>query len=184
MHSEIIAEIKNGNLKHLDHIYLEVKAPFLSFVKKNFQGVSSQEAEDVYQDSIIDLYKNIQRGSLTEIEISFSAYVTHIGKMKLIKLVEEKQKRKLTNIEDVPDFKAEDIDNVEWARVEKLVGFILGNIDEGCRAILDRYYFKNMSMDEIAKDLGYKNADVVKSKKNRCINRVYDNILKMYNEND
>lgn len=176
MHQEIIQEIKNGNLQYLDQIYLDVKPSFLSFVKKNFQGISHQEAEDVYQDSIIDLYKNIQRGLLIEIEISFSAYVIHIGKMKLIKLVEDKQKKQLTNIDDVPDIKAENIDNIEWHKVEKLVSFIFGNIDEGCKAILERYYFKNMSMEEIAQELGYKNADVVKSKKNRCINRVYENV--------
>ena len=184
MHTEIIEEIRNGNLQYLDQIYLEVKPTFFSFVKKNFQGITTQEAEDVYQDTIIALYKNIQRGVLTEIEISFSAYVIHIGKMKLIKLVEDKQRVRSTNIDDVPDIMYENIGNVEWHKVEKMVSFIFGNIDEGCKAILERYYFKNMSMDEIAKDLGYKNADVVKSKKNRCINRVYENVTKMYKEND
>ncbi len=84
MHQEVIEEIKNGNLKYLDKIYLEVKPAFLPYAKKSFQRITHEEIEDIYQDTIIDLYKNIQRGLLTEIEISFSSYVIHIGKMKLI----------------------------------------------------------------------------------------------------
>ena len=181
MHKGIIEEIKNGNIKYLDKIYLEVKPSFFSFVKSNFPGITSQETEDVFQDSIIDLYKNIQREVLTEIEISFTAYVVHIGKMKLIKLSEQKQKRQTSSIDEIADISVDVPENLDWGKVEQMVEFIFANIDEGCKAILERYYFKKMSMDEIASDLGYKNADVVKSKKNRCINRVYENVNKMYN---
>lgn len=181
MHKELIEEIKNGNLKHLDKIYLEVKPGFFSFVKGNFPSVTSQETEDIFQDSIIDLYKNIQKGTLTEIEISFTAYVVHIGKMKLIKLVDKKQKQQTSNLDEILDVSVDVPDNIEWHKVEQMVEFIFTNMDDGCKAILERYYFKKMSMNEIANELGYKNSDVVKSKKNRCINRVYENVSKMYN---
>ena len=34
-------------------------------------------------------------------------------------------------------------------------------------------------MDEIATELGYKNADTVKSKKNRCISKLSEQVTKM-----
>ncbi len=183
MNQEVIEEIKNGNLKYLDKIYLEVKPAFLSYARKSFQRISTEEVEDIYQDTIIDLYKNIQRGLLTEIEISFSSYVIHIGKMKLIRLSEQKQRNQHTEIEEIASLPADTTESVDWIKVEKLVEFIFGNMDESCKDILELYYFKHLSMDAIAQKLGYKNADVVKSKKHRCINRISERVSKMNNEN-
>jgi len=179
MHEEIIEGIRGGNLDQLDQIYIEVKPSFLSYARKSFPGISSVEVEDVYQESIIELYKNIIKGSLQSVEISFASYVIHIGKMKLIRLVEQKQKNKLIELTIAQELLTEDKDERSWEEVEKIVEFIFSSTDASCKAILEAFYFKQKSMDEIAKELGYKNADVVKSKKYRCINSIYEKVKKM-----
>ncbi len=184
MHQEIIEEIRNGNLAQLDRIYLEVKQPFFSFARKQFPTTLNEEIEDIYQDSVIDFYKNIQRGVLTDIEISFSSYIIHIGKMKLIKHAEKKQKVKFSDVEQLVELPIDTTQQVDWVKVERIVDFIFTNTDESCKSILELFYYRKMSMDEIAKQLGYKNGDVVKAKKSRCITRITESVLKMFKEKE
>jgi len=179
MHEEIIEDIRAGNLEQLEQIYVEVRASFFSIAKKQFPRISAEEIEDIYQESIIELYKNIIKGALKSVEISFASYVIHIGKMKLIRLSEHKQRNKMSELTEEQELLTEDKDERSWEEVEKIVEFIFSSTDPSCKAILEAYYFKHKSMDEIAKELGYKNADVVKTKKNRCINTIYEKVKKM-----
>ena len=133
-----------------------------------------EDIEDAYQDTMMDFYNNIQRGSLTEISRSLSAYIIQIGKVKLIKLSDKKNLFvTLNNIEELTALQNYD------HRIDDMVKFVFGNVSENCKKILDLFYFKRKSMDEIATELGYKNADTVKAKKNRCISKLSEQVTKM-----
>lgn len=176
MHKEQIEKIRLGNLEELDKIYLEVKPKFFSFASNTFSEITTEEIEDVYQDTIIDFYNNIKRGLLTAITSSLSAYIIQIGKMKLIKLSDKKRIEQTTNINSIDDLIAsQEYDH----RIDDIVKFIFANTSESCKQILNLFYFNKKSMEEIATELGYKNADTVKSKKNRCISKISEQINKM-----
>jgi len=176
MHKEQIEKIRQGNLEELDKVYLEVKPKFFSYASNAFTDIVTEEVEDIYQDTIIDFYNNIKRGLLTEITSSLSAYIIQIGKMKLIKLSDKKKARQTTTINSIDDLiSSQDYDH----KIDDIVKFIFANTSESCKQILNLFYFNKKSMDDIAKELGYKNADTVKSKKNRCISKISEQITKM-----
>ena len=56
-------------------------------------------------------------------------------------------------------------------KIDDAVKFIFSKMTDSCRQILHLFYFEKMPMDKIAVTLNYKNADTVKSKKNRCISK-------------
>ena len=174
MLEEQILKIKNGNLEELDKVYKEMKPKFFSYAKSTFRKMDIEDIEDAYQDTMMDFYNNIQRGSLTEISRSLSAYIIQIGKVKLIKLSDKKNLFvTLNNIEELTALQNYD------HRIDDMVKFVFGNVSENCKKILDLFYFKRKSMDEIATELGYKNADTVKAKKNRCISKLSEQVTKM-----
>ena len=174
MLKEQIHRIKNGNLEELDKVYKDMKPKFFSYAKSSFSKIDIEDIEDAYQDTMLDFYNNIQRGLLTEISSSLSAYRIQIGKMKLIKVSDKKNPyTTLSNIEDLAALQNYD------HRIDDMVKFVFGNVSENCKKILDLFYFKRKSMDEIATELGYKNADTVKAKKNRCISKLSEQVTKM-----
>ena len=177
MHKEQIEKIKAGNLEELDKIYLEVKPKFFKYAQNNFIGVTTEEVEDIYQDSIVDFYNNIKRGLLTDVSSSLSAYIIQIGKMKFIKLSDKKKKNNAITAEALNDLAStNDYDH----KIDEIIKYVFSVASDNCKQILTLFYYDKKTMDEIAQELGYKNADTVKSKKNRCISQISERITKMH----
>jgi RNA polymerase sigma factor (sigma-70 family) len=60
-----------------------------------------------------------------------------------------------------------------------LVSEALGKIGEQCRKLLLLFYWEELSMDEIAAQLGFANADTAKAKKYQCKKALEDVLWKM-----
>jgi DNA-directed RNA polymerase specialized sigma24 family protein len=52
---------------------------------------------------------------------------------------------------------------------QSLLGDELIHTPEPCGSIIRLFYYEDKSMDEIAEEVGYKNATTAKSKKNQCM---------------
>ncbi len=177
----IIDKIKSGDLSELDKVYLEVKPKFIAFASKQFPGINMEIILDIYQDTIIVFYHNIQRGILSEIKSSLSAYIIQIGKVKLIQHID--------NVKKDWEMKGLFIDNAIAHedynyKIDQAVKFIFSKMTDACKQILQLFYYEKKSMDEIALMLNYKNADTVKSKKSRCISTFNSNVNKLYFDED
>jgi len=73
--------IKKGDKETLETIYKENRKRFIYFARK--QGLIPEDAEDVYQNSIIAFIENISSGKIQTLQSSVSTYLFGIGK-KLI----------------------------------------------------------------------------------------------------
>ena len=67
---------------------------------------------------------------------------------------------------------------------KRIMAETLSKLDEPCHSILKLFYFDSYSMEAIATALNYKNADVVKSQKLRCINELRERINMKYKRED
>jgi len=79
------------------------------------------------------------------------------------------------------------VSNIEYHTIEKgifardreeMVNFFMGQLDVKCRELLTDFYFKDMSLKDIAKKRGFNNDDVAKNIKSRCFGRLQEIILK------
>lgn len=182
MYEDEIKKIKNGNLEPLDKIYLEHKSDFIGFARAGFSQLPLESIEDVYQDTVIDVYRNIVSDRLTSIEYSFKTYIFHIGKIKLLKVIERQRKQPTSELSAVEEEVVYDSSkDHDWQEVERAVKFVFANTSEECKQVLKLFYFGKKSMQEIADQLGYANADTVKAKKNRCINQIARKAAGMFN---
>ncbi|MBI3482543.1 MAG: sigma-70 family RNA polymerase sigma factor, partial [Bacteroidetes bacterium] len=48
----------------------------------------------------------------------------------------------------------------------------LDKLGEPCRSILEDYYLRNMTMEEITEKFGYTNSDNTKNQKYKCLQRL------------
>ena len=52
------------------------------------------------------------------------------------------------------------------------ITYLLQQMGNPCKAILEYFYYEKKSMQEIANALNFKNTNVAKTKKNKCLNRL------------
>lgn len=168
-----LSSLKNGNPRALDEFYLRHQREFLRWSDKVF-GLDATEALDLYQDAMLILYENIHRGKLNELRSSLKTYFFAIGKNLILKKLAHRKNemkrrqgaRKEQEYTDVPEF--DHPADHEQVRFDVVVS-ALKDLSERNQSILRLYYYNQLSLKDIATQLGYDSVDVVKNQKVRCL---------------
>lgn len=168
----IIDKIKAGDQSELAQVYKTYKSEFIAWITSRYQ-CSRDEARELYQVCIVILHDNIVKGKLSELKSSLKTYLFAIGKNKFLEL--KKSESKFTN--DVESSGIE-VDTVaSWEKEEQemkleRVESGLEMLGDPCKTILELFYYHDMTMDDIAEHLAYKNRDTAKNLKYKCLNRL------------
>ena len=173
MNDEVIIDrINAGDQSALAQVYTDYKSEFVAWLTSRYQ-CSREEAKELYQVCIVILHDNILKGKLTELKSSLKTYLFAVGKNKFLE--SKKSESRFTN--DVESSGIE-IDTVaSWEKEEKEMR--LEKVESGmemlgdpCKTILELFYYHDMTMDDIAEHLAYKNRDTAKNLKYKCLNRL------------
>lgn len=161
---------------NLTKIYDTHKSGFMAFVRSFFPGFSLQHTEEIYNDAFMAVYLDIQSGKLTHLTCSFQTYINQIGKYKILDFY-KKRKIEIGYVEDILKSniteRIDDVwDNASSGRRIEIYNFIEEMDDVKCKKIIFAYYYDGWSMDVIADELGFKSADVAKTTKNRCLQKI------------
>lgn len=176
-----IKDIKNGNETALIELYKLYRNEFISWSYKNFL-IDSDDAKDLFQEAIIAFYKNVKSGQLTDLSSDVKTYLFAIGKFKVLNFI-KKHNRSVT----YSDFSVLKVveptentmeDKAEQEFIRATVKKFLNEQCDDCKKVLELYYFKDMDMKSIAKEMGYKNADVAKKKKYECFKKLAEMVKK------
>lgn len=168
----VIEKIKSGDKRQLEIIYKSHKFEFISWLTNKF-NCTEEEAKDVYQYAIMTFYENIKSERLSELNSSVKTYLFAIGKHKILE-------QKKASVRFMPKLNEQVVDVPEVGKWEnemyeeslQLVERCLEIIGEPCKSLLELYYYHNMSMEEIADRMNYKNRFTSKNLKYKCINRL------------
>ena len=163
----IIKQLRKGDPKAISLLY-EYFPIVKNYILKNSGLVS--DAEDVFQESLIILYKKILNNSF-QLNSKIETYVFGISKNLWFEELRKRNKTN-TNVLDINFEIDETIKNhfKEEKQYQK-IDSILKNIGEKCKQILQLFYYKNKTMQEIAYKLNYKNVNTVKTQKYKCLER-------------
>ena len=135
---------------------------------------TKEQAVDIFQYAILSFYENVLEDTVEEInDAGIKTYLYSIGKNKL--LSDSRRDSRLSFNEELEDnLLLEEIDDQTQDREGKLekVRSIIETLQTPCADILKLFYFNNLSNDEIAEVLGYKNGNTVKNLKYKCIQRI------------
>ena len=168
----IINNIKNGDSNQLALIYRTYRSEFIAWICSHYK-CSRDDARDLYQASIIILHHNISTNKLTKLNSGIKTYLFAIGKNKFLEM--KKTDSRFVDSVDLSEMQIEEV--TTWEREEKelklqLVSKGLEKLGEPCKTLLELYYFHDMSMDQIAENLDYKNRATAKNLKYKCLNRL------------
>ena len=135
---------------------------------------SPEEAEDLYQEGIITLYEQVQNGKFS-MASSIKTYLYAICRNKWLDKL--KTKVPVTDLEEHV-FQVPTEEEVAGPAVdEAAIKLAIENLGEPCRTIMVGYYFEKLSLDELAENLHYSNANVAKQQKFRCVERLKKKFL-------
>ena len=173
---EVLNQLQTGNMDILKKIYLEYKTPFYNYAK-GF-SISKNEILDIYQDVILAFQENVRTGKVTKLESSIKTYLFSIGKYMIYNRVKKLNKLRLVDNFNDKDEKLVLEHNFlfeqELNNNQKKIKYGFSLLGEKCKEILTLFYYRGFSLDEITSYLNYKNKDVTKSQKNRCLKSLKD----------
>ena len=177
--TKLVIDWKNGDESAYEALYKEFYNPMLRIALKNTQAfgkTNMSDAEDVVQNAMMKAYKSIgslenpERFSswLTTIVVNQARdYMTSAVKKNNVLFSDQKQENdegKETDIEDLTEDKKDsyrpDIQMDNRVR-EEILSEILNNLTEEQRIVAVMFYYDEMSMKEIAEELGVEMSTVV-----------------------
>ena len=163
--------------------YNRLRPAFMRKLTQHYPSLSLGDAENLYQDTFIAIYDNLLAERVRE-DTCWSNYIITIG----LNLANKEMRRTTVTdyigngkdyeskdsivrkaeqiMKDMPDEELPLSDNLE---VQSLLGNELTHTPEPCASIIKFFYYENMSMEEIAEEIGYRNAQTAKAKKSQCM---------------
>jgi RNA polymerase sigma factor (sigma-70 family) len=167
----IVSEIRKKNQVALKELY-KTHYPMIVHLVCSNSG-SEQEAKDIYQEAVMAFYDRVQQPSFV-LTCKIKTYLYAVCRRLWLKKLAEK-KRFNGNIEDVETFLGIEDEMGELLEKEKRLTrmeSLLNGLGEPCRSILEDFYIKDFSMEDISSKFGYTNADNAKNQKYKCLQRL------------
>ena len=188
--SQLLIGIMQNDERAWKHICKNMKQGFTSILVQTFQfsNLTNEDIEDIFQESLIVLMQKVKSGSIViSREGALFSYLVQIGKLTACNLI---RKRKDITSEDVVTIsdnlhkEYEDISVDEKQKSQdEFLDRVFDTLPSDCKTLLKHFYWGRKPMDRIASVLGMLNADSVKTKKNKCMNK-FRNIAAMLIESD
>ena len=168
----LVFRLQRGDKSALEEIYKKYRTVFINWITFAHR-CTHDEAIDIFQYSIISFYENVVDGVVEEMnDVGIKTYLFSIGKNKL--LSDSRKQSKISYQDEIEDFEDERVNTANEIKTEKnyFSEKILSELGEPCSEILRLFYFNNLSNDEIAEVMNYKNGNTVKNLKYKCIQRI------------
>ncbi len=166
----VLEHLKKGDNEVLKAVYLNYKSEFINFALQF--NLTKDEAVDVYQDCVLAFRENIATGKLQVLKSSLKTYLFSIGKYMIYEYLRSKKRYVDSNVilnKDVDNETYEVVFQEDINANEQCLKTAFVSLGEKCKNVLTMFYYQGTSIDEITQELNYKNKDVVKSQKSRCL---------------
>ncbi|MGN6491734.1 MAG: RNA polymerase sigma factor [Agriterribacter sp.] len=168
---ELIRGLSVNDKSAIETIYKDNFGTVQSLVMNN--NGSEDDAKDIFQEALIVLYEKSKSG-IFELNCQIKTYLYSVSKRLWLKRLQKSSRYELpadgleetVQVED--DLGSHEKRNVEFGMMEHA----MAHIGEPCKSLLEAYYLKKSSMQEIAEAFGYTNADNAKNQKYKCLLRL------------
>lgn len=193
---EIIQSFIDNNQHGIREVYYAWRVPFeqsLSHLLPNIEDMA-----DAYQEAFIRLQQHILTERLTadNIQKSVLAYFKTIGRYVALEIINQRNKRQnqpnkdedidAIDIKEELEFSDDPIvdypqsstqlfdpnEDMDTQERERIIRSLIEQLGKPCAPLLLGHLWENKSMEILAQELGYSNADSAKSQKAKCMKKV------------
>ncbi len=204
--AELIDLLRKSHKGIMEIIYNKHKDSAIRFMKKRYDDEAI--IMDVYQESMIAIYKNISN-PVFKLTTDFQGYINTVCEYQLLNAIKKEKKQDLIKsgdyvlknqkknsdgFDDLIDINRslrpntnkgqtgegyEGNLNIENINIFNLVFNKMKEMSENCFEIINRSFLMEKNDEQIAQELGYANARTVINLKSRCIRKLRLEALKI-----
>lgn len=167
---KLIELLKQRDERTINQVYQEYRSGFILFAKR--YNLDEDSVLDVYQDAIIALCENAEKGRMDNLESSLKTYLFSIGKYMIFAHLRKANKKvDFENIENF-HFEWEEYEEEKNSQEIEQIRASFSALGTKCQEILNMFYYQERNLDEITELMEYENKNVAKSQKSRCIKQL------------
>lgn len=152
-------------------MYEQYQGKFVSFARK-YYDVPPEDAGEIYHESFIKLYENLQANKYKDSGYSLHTYLFGIGKNYIKKYWERKERTDKVRQIPAQEWLLQYYKNHEWEEAQDVARRLIYESAGDCNKILQLYYWERKKMTEIAQLMDYKTEQVAKNKKRSCLQKI------------
>ena len=167
---QLLNDLAAGNRTATEQIYKQHHKVVTGWIVQN--GGDAVDAEDIFQEAMVVLFEKSQSADF-RLSCKIGTYLFAISKHLWYKKLKRDQRWKPGPDEeaDLADEEAV-ISHEEREMHYEQLDAALEKLGEPCRSLLKAYYHQDKSMQQIAGEFGYTNADNAKTQKYKCLTRL------------
>jgi len=165
--ARILNSIRKGDEAALAELYASNWRPISSFILRN--SGSLDDAKDMLQEALVVLWERVHHGTF-EPTARLSTFIFATAKHKWLRQLARRKRDAPASLDEDSVVSADDsaLELIISDEQAESISSALERIGEPCRSLLLMFYWEERSLESIARELGYANADTVKSKKYQC----------------
>jgi RNA polymerase sigma factor (sigma-70 family) len=166
---EILRGILKNNSLILRFIYKTYFHKVHAFVTSN--SGNNEEANDIFQESVIVMYRKLKEGSLVLNDCTFETYIISVSRFLWIRQL-HKKKGDIIKFEDVNCYDEELVDDdltdlIRKNEKYKLFQDHFQTMSKDCQTIL-QLFFEKVPIKTITEIMGYSSESYTKKRKHQC----------------
>lgn len=170
---ELLLAIRNGRNQIVEEIYNQHHPVFIKWVQK--QGGDMEDAEDIFQEAMMVLYEKANQKEFS-LSCQIGTYLFAVGKNLWYKRWQDTQRFSRIQ-EDSKEGHHGEVEEDRRRHEEKEAYFhrleeALDQLGSPCNDLLRAFYYADKSMETIADESGYTNANNAKTQKYKCLMRL------------
>jgi RNA polymerase sigma factor (sigma-70 family) len=166
----LLKGLARNDKKAIESIYKDNYNMVQALVVNN--SGTAEDAKDIFQEAMIVLYEKVQTGSF-ELNCQIKTYVYSVCRRLWLKRLVQQNRFTISDgyeetvkLED--ELEEHEKRNTEFTMMEKA----MSGLGEPCKSLLEAFYLQKKSMQEIAGNFGYTNAESAKNQKYKCLMRL------------
>lgn len=170
---DYIIALLQGDERAFGELYDSYRGRFFGYIRKYYLKNDDYIA-DLYQDACVAMWQNVQRQKLTPETLTSSLETYLIGIGKFILMSRDRRYKEILADKDISYYAPSDNEDHLRDEIERdeIIQSVVNRMDEPCCSLLDKYYWDELSGEEIARAMNYKNADTVKTQKYKCMQKL------------
>lgn len=180
--NQLLNALRAGDNRAIKELYISAYPACAKLILNNTG--TKNDARDLFQEAMIVFFRKIREPQF-ELTCHVNTFIYSVVRNLWLKELRQRGKTGLDLSIDEPKQKLPKIEEsdleakYEIEEKHKHIAKILKNFKEDCRRLLTSFYFKKMSLKEIADDMDYSNS-FVKVKKKRCMDSLKKKVLESY----
>ncbi|MCY7359189.1 MAG: sigma-70 family RNA polymerase sigma factor [Rudanella sp.] len=173
--NDLLEGLENGSDAALNQLYNRHFPMVLQLILSN--NGSEDDAKDIFQEALVVLYEHVQAGTFV-LNAQLKTYLYSVSRRLWLKQLARKGRYSTLGPDDLMESDAlvtVDNDLIEHERRDSQFDHMttsLGKLGEPCRTLLEDFYIRHLSMQDITEKFGYTNADNAKTQKYKCLMRL------------